>query len=60
VNNKYKTILADPPWRYSNRTGKASPEHKRLSRYNTMSLQDILDMKGFINDLSEDDCHLWM
>jgi N6-adenosine-specific RNA methylase IME4 len=34
-------ILADPPWRFSNRTGKMAPEHRRLSRYATMTMEDI-------------------
>ena len=38
---KYKTIYADPPWQFSNRTGKVAPEHKRLNRYSTMKLDDI-------------------
>lgn len=37
----YQTILADPPWRFSNRTGKMAPEHKRLSRYETLALEEI-------------------
>ncbi|MGA9049009.1 MAG: MT-A70 family methyltransferase [Dehalococcoidia bacterium] len=41
---KFTTILADPPWQFSNRTGKIAPEHKRLSRYSTMTLQDIMEM----------------
>ena len=38
---KFGTILADPPWQFQNRTGKMAPEHKRLSRYATMTLPDI-------------------
>ncbi|CAN1563982.1 IME4 Transcriptional activator, adenine-specific DNA methyltransferase [Caulobacteraceae bacterium] len=38
---KYKTILADPPWQFQNKTGKVAPEHKRLNRYSTMTLEDI-------------------
>lgn len=38
---KFRTILADPPWQFQNRTGKVAPEHKRLSRYGTMALADI-------------------
>jgi N6-adenosine-specific RNA methylase IME4 len=34
-------ILADPPWQFTNRTGKMAPEHKRLSRYGTMDLTAI-------------------
>ncbi len=37
----YRTILADPPWQFSNRTGKMAPEHKRLNRYPTMPLGEI-------------------
>jgi N6-adenosine-specific RNA methylase IME4 len=39
---KFACILADPPWRFSNRTGKVAPEHRRLSRYGTMTLQEIM------------------
>jgi N6-adenosine-specific RNA methylase IME4 len=38
---KFKTILADPPWQFQNRTGKIAPEHRRLTRYGTMSLDGI-------------------
>lgn len=39
-NKKFATVLADPPWQFQNRTGKMAPEHKRLQRYPTMSLQE--------------------
>ena len=42
---RFHTILADPPWQFQNRTGKMAPEHKRLSRYGTMSLDDIMAME---------------
>lgn len=38
---RYGTILADPPWRFSNRTGKMAPEHRRLHRYRTMTVEEI-------------------
>jgi len=38
---RFRTILADPPWRFQNRTGKMAPEHRRLSRYGTMSEAEI-------------------
>lgn len=38
---RFGTILADPPWQFQNRTGKVAPEHRRLSRYGTMRLQEI-------------------
>lgn len=40
-NRHFGTILADPPWRFTNRTGKVAPEHKRLSRYGTLSFAEI-------------------
>jgi len=38
---QFKTVLADPPWQFQNRTGKIAPEHRRLTRYGTMGLEDI-------------------
>ena len=38
---RFGTILADPPWQFENRTGKIAPEHKRLSRYETMTTDQI-------------------
>ncbi|MBA2775481.1 MAG: DNA methyltransferase [Chloroflexia bacterium] len=41
IDGGFKTILADPPWRFANRTGKVAPEHRRLDRYSTLELEDI-------------------
>lgn len=41
---KFATIMADPPWQFINRTGKVAPEHKRLSRYGTMALPEIMKL----------------
>lgn len=41
---KFATILADPPWRFVNRTGKMAPEHRRLSRYETMTTEGICNL----------------
>ena len=38
---RFATILADPPWQFTNKTGKIAPEHRRLSRYRTLTLDDI-------------------
>lgn len=59
-DGNFKTILADPPWRYNNRTGKASPEHKRLNRYDTMSMDELIEMRSFIDSISASECHLWL
>lgn len=44
AGRQFATVLADPPWRFKNRTGKASPEHRRLKRYETMDLDEIMAM----------------
>ena len=41
AGKRYRTIYADPPWQFQNRTGKVAPEHKRLSRYSTMTVPEI-------------------
>lgn len=41
AGKRFGTVLADPPWRFLNRTGKVAPEHRRLNRYETMSVEEI-------------------
>jgi N6-adenosine-specific RNA methylase IME4 len=41
IKGPYATILADPPWRFTNHTGKGAPEHKRLNHYPTLPLTEI-------------------
>lgn len=55
---KFQTILADPPWQFQNRTGKMAPEHKRLSRYPTLTLEEICDMP--VEALAGDPAHLYL
>ena len=57
---KFGTILADPPWRFANRTGKMAPEHKRLMRYETMSMQDIYELPVAQLALPESHLYLWV
>jgi N6-adenosine-specific RNA methylase IME4 len=55
----FGTILADPPWRFVNRTGKVAPEHRRLARYETLSVREIASLP--IRDIaaSKSHCYLW-
>jgi len=55
---KYHTIYADPPWRFANRTGKVAPEHKRLTRYETMSVEDIMALP--VADVAAAKSHLYL
>ena len=56
--HKFRTILADPPWQFQNRTGKMAPEHKRLNRYGTMTLDDILNLP--VSDIVKEPAHLYL
>lgn len=55
---RFGTILADPPWQFQNRTGKIAPEHKRLSRYETMDLEEICGLR--VADIAADPAHLYL
>ncbi len=55
---RYRTVLADPPWRFQNRTGKMAPEHKRLSRYSTMTLEDIYELP--VATIAAERSHLYL
>lgn len=55
---RFTTVLADPPWQFQNRTGKMAPEHKRLSRYPTMTLEDIKNLP--VKTIVKDTAHLYL
>jgi len=55
---QYGTILADPPWQFQNKTGKVSPEHRRLSRYCTLCLQEIIDLP--VGKIAAERAHLYL
>jgi N6-adenosine-specific RNA methylase IME4 len=56
--SRFKTILADPPWQFQNRTGKVAPEHKRLNRYGTMRLEEIMALP--VEKVAADTSHLYL
>lgn len=56
--HKFGTVLADPPWQFQNRTGKIAPEHKRLSRYGTLTLDDIKRLP--VSRVTTDVAHLYL
>ncbi|MDR1807561.1 MAG: hypothetical protein LBR33_06575 [Propionibacteriaceae bacterium] len=54
----FSTVLADPPWRFTNRTGKVAPEHRRLDRYSTLSLDEICAID--VASVVADNAHLYL
>jgi len=55
---RFGTVLADPPWQFTNRTGKIAPENQRLRRYNTMSLEELTALP--VHGLVADPAHLYL
>ena len=57
-DRRFACILADPPWRFTNRTGKVAPEHRRLSRYDTMDLAVIAALP--VERIADSPAHLYL
>ena len=55
---RFRTLLADPPWRFQNKTGKVAPEHRRLNRYSTLTLDEIKALP--VAGATEDVAHLYL
>ena len=55
---RFSTILADPPWRFVNRTGKMAPEHRRLSRYGTLTVEEIAALP--VSRIAAERSHLYL
>lgn len=58
VAGGFQTVLADPPWRFANRTGKVAPEHRRLDRYSTLSLDEICALD--VDSVTAKNSHLYL
>jgi N6-adenosine-specific RNA methylase IME4 len=58
VDGGFRTVLADPPWRFTNRTGKVAPEHRRLDRYSTLDLDTICELP--VASVLADSAHLYL
>lgn len=58
AGRKFHTILADPPWQFQNKTGKIAPEHRRLNRYGTLTVEVIAQLP--ISRVASDTAHLYL
>src|SRR5271157_4573630 len=57
-DRRFSTVLADQPWQFTNKTGKVAPEHKRLARYATLSLDDIVSLP--VAQVTREKAHLYL
>ena len=60
IRGKFRTILADPPWEFVNRTGKISPENKIYKRYKTMKLDEIKLLPVYKVSSKRSHLYLWV
>lgn len=60
MRDPFGTVVADPPWRFVNRTGKVAPEHRRLARYSTLPAKDIAALPVADLMASHSHCYLWV
>lgn len=60
AGRRFGTVLADPPWRFANRTGKVAPEHRRLGRYGTLSTAEIAALPVAAHLADRAHCYLWV
>jgi N6-adenosine-specific RNA methylase IME4 len=58
IDGGWRTVYADPPWRFVNRTGKVAPEHRRLDRYDTMTVRQICSLA--VAEVVADQAHLYL
>jgi N6-adenosine-specific RNA methylase IME4 len=58
AGRRFGTVLVDPPWRFANRTGKMAPEHRRLSRYATMTVAEIAALP--VGEIVAPTAHLYL
>lgn len=58
---RYRTICADPPWRYSTARITTTGKQRRaeaMAHYETMSLEDICSLP--VSQIAADDAHLYL
>ena len=58
TTRKIRDNTGRSPWRFANRTGKMAPEHKRLLRYSTMSMEQIHELP--VSDFALEQSHLYL
>lgn len=50
----------EPALRYTSRTGKMAPEHRRLSRYSTLTFQEIKEIPVALVSAEKSHLYLWV
>lgn len=60
LTGTFSTILVDPPWRFANRTGKMAPEHRRLHRYRTLTIEEIKALPVGVHARKPSHLYLWV
>lgn len=57
MSGKYRTIVADPPWRYDS-PGVTKADSRKF--YDTLSIGEICALRDVVGPLAASDAHLWL
>ena len=58
ARRRFRTVLADPPWRFSNFGGRVAPESKRLFKYPTLGIDEIAALP--VAEAADTPAHLYL
>ena len=58
IHGSFGTILADPPWRFNNRTGRIAPEYRQAHRYPSLGLDEIQSLP--VKEFCAENSHLYL
>jgi len=59
TTKKYQIIYADPPWNFKV-WSKKGMDRSAENHYKTMSIEEIINLKSFINEITSDNCILFI
>ena len=60
IAGMFGSILADPPWRFNNRTGRVAPEYRQVPRYESLAFDQIVALPVEQFALENSHLYLWV
>lgn len=60
TDKKYNVIYADPPWSYKDKRASKKMSGGAITHYKTMTIEEIEKMKNVIQNITKEDCILFI
>lgn len=57
---KYDVLIVDAPWKYNNKKTGGSHKSGASQKYDTMTTDDLSDLRFYINDLMQENSYLFL